>query len=104
MRKLWGKIMNNKLLVLSILFFFGTVIFAQGCASVATLTSPAGQTWTYKGAKKVEMFWKTKDGEEIHYSGKSSPWWKGLLGVFSGIAANRARGSAENVTEINLSP
>ncbi len=102
MKKLWEKIMNNKLLVLSILFFLATVIFMQGCATVATLTSPTKQTWTYKGPKKVEFSWKTKDGEEVKYSGLSSPWWKGLLGIFTGVASRAAQGGSE--TNINLSP
>ena len=101
MRKLWEKIMNNKLLTLSILFFLATVIFAPGCATVATLTSPTKQTWTYKGPKKVTMSWKKGD-EEVKYSGLGQPWWKGLLGIFTGVASRAAQGGSE--TNINLSP
>ncbi len=101
MKKLWDTIMNNKLLTLSLLILLATVIFAQGCASVSTLTSPDNKVWTYEGPKKVTMSWKKGD-EEVKYSGLGQPWWKGLLGIFTGVASRAAQGGSE--TNINLSP
>ena len=102
MRKLWNKIMNNKLLTLSILFFLGTVIFAQGCApTIATIHLPDGKIAKYVGPKKVSMSLK-ENGREVKYSGLSEPWWASILAIFTGAASRAAQGGSE--TNINLSP
>ena len=103
MRKLWDRIMNNKLLTLSILFFFGTVIFAQGCASniKATIHLPNGEIATFYGPQKSKMLLE-ENGRKVEYSGLSDPWWKGLLGIFGGAVSSKIRSDAE--TNINLNP
>ncbi len=101
MRKLWNKIMNNKLLVLSLLIALATVIFAQGCGTVATIKLPNGEFAIYEGPKKAEMWLKEKD-REVKYSGKSAPWWAPILAIFTGVASRAAQGGSE--TNINLSP
>ncbi|KKM89040.1 hypothetical protein LCGC14_1252600, partial [marine sediment metagenome] len=85
MRKLWEKIMNNKLLTLSILFFLATVIFAPGCATVATLTSPTKQTGPTRGRKRWRCFGKPRTVRKYIILGNHPLGGKGFW-VFSPVS------------------
>ena len=77
--------MNNKLLVLSILFFLATAIFTPGCAKLfnieATILLPNGEEAVYRGPKKAEMTLKEKD-REVKYSGKSESIWDAIMKIW----------------------
>lgn len=44
----------------------------------------AEQTAIYEGPKDIDLTMKRKDGTEVIYSGKTPPWWHGLLPVLIG--------------------
>ncbi len=45
---------------------------------------PIQQMAIYEGPKDVDLTMKRKDGTEVIYSGKTAPWWHGLLPVLIG--------------------
>jgi len=68
--------------ILLVVFCF-VILFQVGCTTVATITDPQGNVYTYKGPKDVDM--RVKKGDtEVDYKGKTPPWWHGWLPVLIG--------------------
>lgn len=66
-------------------------LLVAGCggllATKAHITGPDKKVYKYEGPKNIDMSMET-DGVKIKYSGKTPPWWHGLLPILIGKTPN----------------